>query len=147
MADAIEGGQTKVYMTVDWHRNGEQIEDPNAPEGGNGYCMDEYVLSPEIYEIESDGKEFPSLAAGERWFAAHYDGDDDDGGTTMFFLKFGDQQCSGIQSLGITVERLGNLETKDAERVMLKWYPGLMLQNLVSCSKVTGIDANGTVAA
>jgi len=79
MADAIEGGQTKVYMTVDWHRNGEQIDDPNAPEGGNGYCMDEYVLSPEIYEIESDGTEFPSLAAGQRWFAAHYDGDDDDG--------------------------------------------------------------------
>lgn len=79
MADVIEGGKTKVFMTVDWHRNGEQIEDPNAPEGGDGYCMDLYVLSSEIYEIESDGKEFPSLAAGERWFAAHYDGDDDDG--------------------------------------------------------------------
>jgi hypothetical protein len=79
MADVLEGGATKVFMTVDWHENGEQIDDPNAPEGGNGYCMDEYVLSPEIYEIESDGKEFPSLEAGERWFAAHYDGDDDDG--------------------------------------------------------------------
>ena len=97
MADAIEGGQTKVYMTVDWHRNGEQIDDPNAPEGGNGYCMDEYVLSPEIYEIESDGTEFPSLAAGQRWFAAHYDGDDDDGIGVMATFE-----GEGVDFLGLT---------------------------------------------
>ena len=49
--------------------------------------------------------------------------------------------------MGITTDRIGNLETKDAKRTRIKWYPGLMLQSLISCSKVTGIDADGTVAA
>ena len=75
------------------------------------------------------------------------DGDDDDGGTSMFFLRFAPEACCGIQSLGITTDRIGNLETKDAKRTRIKWYPGLMLQSLISCSKVTGIDADGTVAA
>lgn len=108
------------------------------------------VVSDHIRDNESADLQYGTNEASSAVYGHNYadgDGDDDDGGTTMFFLKFGDQQCSGIQSLGITVERLGNLETKDAERVRLKWYPGLMLQNLVSCSKVTGIDANGTVAA
>ena len=74
-------------------------------------------------------------------------GDDDDGATSMFFLRFAPEACCGIQSLGITTDRIGNLETKDAKRTRIKWYPGLMLQSLISCSKVTGIDADGTVAA
>jgi len=48
----------------------------------------------------------------------------------------------------ITVDQIGKLETKDAERVRIKWYPGLMLQNIITSSKVTGIDAvTQTVAA
>lgn len=78
---------------------------------------------------------------------ADSDGDDPDGGTSMFFLRFAPEGCCGIQSLGITTDRIGNLETKDAKRTRIKWYPGLMLQSLISCSKVTGIDADGTVTA
>ena len=61
-------------------------------------------------------------------------------GTTIFVLRFAPEAVCGLQSGGgITVERLGSLETKDAERVRIKWYPGLMLQSIISASKVTGI--------
>jgi hypothetical protein len=71
-----------------------------------------------------------------------------DGATSIFILKFAPEACCGIQSGGgIQVEKLGNLETKDASRVRIKWYPGLMLQSIITCAKVTGIDWDGTVAA
>jgi hypothetical protein len=70
-----------------------------------------------------------------------------DGATSIFVLKFAPESCCGIQSLPITVEKLGNLETKDASRVRIKWYPGLMLQKIITVAKVTGIDWDGTVAA
>lgn len=61
--------------------------------------------------------------------------------TSIFILQFAPDAVCGLQSLPITTEKLGPLETKDAERVRIKWYPGLMLQNIVGSSKVTGIDA------
>jgi len=70
-----------------------------------------------------------------------------DGATSIFILRFAPEACCGIQSLPITTEKLGSLETKDAERVRIKWYPGLMLQSIITCAKVTGIDVDGTVAA
>jgi hypothetical protein len=108
------------------------------------------VVSDHIRNNESADLQYGTNEASTAVYGHNYAdgaGDDDDGGTTMFFLKFADEACSGIQSLGITTDRIGKLETKDAERVRIKWYPGLMLQNLVSCSKVTGIDADGTVTA
>jgi hypothetical protein len=108
------------------------------------------VVSDHIRNNESADLQYGTNEASANVYGHNYadgDGDDDDGGTSMFFLKFAPEACSGIQSLGVTVDRIGKLETKDAERVRIKWYPGLMLQNLVSCSKVTGIDANGSVAA
>ena len=75
-------------------------------------------------------------------------GEDDDGGTTIFVLRFGPKQFTGLQSGGgLMVENLGALETKDATRVRIKWYPSVMLQQIISCTKVTGIDVDGTVAA
>ena len=67
--------------------------------------------------------------------------------TTIFVLQFAPQAVCGIQSLPITVKNMGDLETKDAERVRIKWYPGLMLLNIISASKVTGILVAGAVAA
>jgi len=65
---------------------------------------------------------------------------DDDNGTTVFVLRFAPEACCGIQSLPITVEKIGTLETKDAQRVRIKWYPGLMLQSVISCAKYSGIS-------
>jgi hypothetical protein len=70
-----------------------------------------------------------------------------DAATTIFILRFSPEACCGIQSLPVTVEKLGSLETKDATRVRIKWYPGLMLQSIITCAKVTGILVTGTVAA
>jgi len=60
-------------------------------------------------------------------------------GTSIFVMRLAPEAVCGIQSLPITVENLGSLETKDAERVRIKWYPGLMLQSIISASKVSGI--------
>jgi len=68
-----------------------------------------------------------------------------DDSTSIFVLQFAPEAVCGIQSAPITVEKLGSLETKDATRVRIKWYPSVMLQNVVSVAKITGIDPNGTV--
>jgi len=67
--------------------------------------------------------------------------------TSIFVLSFGPKAVQGIQSLPITVVPIGPLEGKDADRVRIKWYPGLMLQNIVTVSKVSGIAPSTTVTA
>jgi hypothetical protein len=70
-----------------------------------------------------------------------------DGATSIFVLSFDPKACCGIQARPLEVENLGSLETKDATRVRIKWYCSMMLQSIISCSKVSGIDPDGTVAA
>jgi len=68
--------------------------------------------------------------------------------TSIFVVTFDPQGACGVQkSPGIQVKDLGDLETKDATRTRIKWYCGLMYQNLKSCAKVDGIHAAGTVVA
>jgi len=43
----------------------------------------------------------------------------------IFAIKLGEFNLCGIQNAGIQTERLGNLETKDAQRTRIKWYCGL----------------------
>ena len=108
------------------------------------------VVTDHLRNNESADVQYGSNEASTAVYGHNYadaDGDDDDGGTSIFFLRFAPEACCGIQSMGITTDRIGNLETKDAKRTRIKWYPGLMLQSLISCSKVTGIDADGAVAA
>lgn len=64
----------------------------------------------------------------------------DHNATSLFVLSFGPKFCCGIQSLPVTVEPPQKMETKDADFVRIKWYPGLMLQQIISCSKYTGIS-------
>jgi len=75
--------------------------------------------------------------------------DDDDDATTVFFIQFGSKACSGLQSGGaLRVKRFRDeLETKNAKRVRLIWYPGLMLQSIITCSKLTGLAPATTVTA
>ena len=70
-----------------------------------------------------------------------------DAATSIFILSFGPKACTGVQQGPLTVEDLGTLETKDAYRYRLKWYASVMLQNILTCAKVTGVDPDGTVAA
>ena len=69
-----------------------------------------------------------------------------DGATTIFILSFDPKGCCGVQAGSMEIEEFPKLETKDASRHRIKWYASLMLQNILSCSKVTGIDVDGTVA-
>jgi len=67
--------------------------------------------------------------------------------TSIFILTFGPKACCGTQNGAISITPLGDLETKDASRYRIKWYVSCMLQSIISCAKITGIDADGAVAA
>jgi hypothetical protein len=72
---------------------------------------------------------------------------DDDNATSIFFLKFAPDACCGLHNAPITYDPIGKLEKKDAERIRIKWYVSAMLQKIITCSKVTGVDPDGTVTA
>jgi hypothetical protein len=108
------------------------------------------VVNDHIRNNESADLQYGTNEAGTNVYGHNYadaDGDDNDGASTIFFLRLENEAVCGIQSLGITTVRIGDLETKDAKRVRIKWYPGLMFQSLISSSKLTGFDVDGTVAA
>lgn len=68
--------------------------------------------------------------------------------TTIFLLTFHPQGVCGVQgSDRIEVKDLGELETKDASRVRIKWYCGLKMESLISSAKVDGILTTGAVTA
>lgn len=60
--------------------------------------------------------------------------------TSIYAVKFG--QGAGVLGLehgGITVERVGELESKDATRTRIKWYCGLGLFNELGAAKLVGL--------
>jgi hypothetical protein len=70
-----------------------------------------------------------------------------DASTTIFILSFDPKACCGTQNGTMTTVPLGDLETKDASRYRIKWYVSIMLQNILSCAKITGVSPTGVVAA
>lgn len=61
--------------------------------------------------------------------------------TSIYAVKFG--QGAGVLGLehgGITVERVGELESKDATRTRIKWYCGLGLFNELGAAKLVGLS-------
>jgi hypothetical protein len=60
--------------------------------------------------------------------------------TTIYALQFGEGGVMGLTAPGgLTVERVGSLETKDASRIRVKWYASLALFNTVKLAKLTGV--------
>lgn len=60
--------------------------------------------------------------------------------TSIYAVKFG--QGAGVLGLehgGITVERVGELESKDATRTRIKWYCGVGLFNELGAAKLVGL--------
>lgn len=60
--------------------------------------------------------------------------------TSIYAVKFG--QGAGVLGLehgDITVERVGELESKDATRTRIKWYCGLGLFNTLGAAKLIGL--------
>ena len=61
---------------------------------------------------------------------------------TVYVMQFGEGAVSGLTAPGgLTIERVGSLETKDASRIRVKWYAGLALFNTVKLAKLTGVRA------
>lgn len=61
--------------------------------------------------------------------------------SAIYALKFGEGNLVGIQGPGgLTVERLGSLETKDATRTRIKWYCSLALFNTLSVGALIGVQ-------
>jgi HK97 family phage major capsid protein len=62
--------------------------------------------------------------------------------SSIYALKFGHGAgLMGLENGGIQIERVGELETKDATRTRIKWYCGLALFSELGCAKLTGITA------
>lgn len=60
--------------------------------------------------------------------------------TSIWALRFGmNTGLMGLQHGGITVERVGELETKDATRHRIKWYCGLALFSELGVARLGGI--------
>ena len=60
--------------------------------------------------------------------------------STIYALQFGEGGIVGLSGPGgLTVERVGSLETKDATRVRVKWYVSVALFNELKLSRLVGI--------
>ncbi len=60
--------------------------------------------------------------------------------STIYAMQFGEGGLAGLTAPGgLTVERVGSLETKDATRIRVKWYAGLALFNSVKLARLTGV--------
>ena len=60
--------------------------------------------------------------------------------STVYAVQFGEGALSGLTAPGgLTVERVGSLETKDASRIRVKWYASVALFNTVKLAKLIGI--------
>ena len=63
------------------------------------------------------------------------------GGATssIFFLRFGTEDLLGLQNGGLTTKKIGQLESKDAERHRIRWYVGLALMRTISIARIDGV--------
>ena len=62
--------------------------------------------------------------------------------SSIYAAKFGRQGLMGLQNSGIQVERVGELETKDATRTRIKWYTGLALMGTLGLARLNGINGS-----
>lgn len=60
--------------------------------------------------------------------------------STIYAVRFGMDGVMGIENGGITVERVGELETKDATRHRIKWYASMALFSELGTAKLKGIN-------
>jgi HK97 family phage major capsid protein len=61
--------------------------------------------------------------------------------SSIYPIKFGTEGVMGIENGGITIEEIGELETKDATRHRIKWYAGLAVFSELAVARLGGITA------
>lgn len=60
--------------------------------------------------------------------------------SSIYALRFGEGAIAGLQGPGgLLVERVGNLETKDAVRWRIKWYTGLAVFSDLALARLKGV--------
>lgn len=60
--------------------------------------------------------------------------------SSVYAMQFGEGALAGLSApSGLSVDRVGALETKDATRLRVKWYAGLALFNTLALAKLTGV--------
>ena len=60
--------------------------------------------------------------------------------STIYALQFGEGAVAGLTGPGgVSIERVGALETKDATRVRVKWYVSVALFNELKLAKLIGV--------
>jgi len=64
--------------------------------------------------------------------------------TSIFVLSFDDLGLSGVHARPLEVVPWKLMDASNQERARIRWYCGLMMQSLLSCVKVVGIDVDGT---
>jgi HK97 family phage major capsid protein len=62
--------------------------------------------------------------------------------SSVYALKFGRQGVMGLENGGIEVERVGELETKDASRHRIKWYVSLALFGTLGLARLKGVNGS-----
>ncbi len=68
--------------------------------------------------------------------------------SSIFAMQFGFGRLVGIQNGGITLERIGSLQTKDATRTRVKWYQnGVVLYSTLALARLDGIATASAVVA
>ncbi len=60
--------------------------------------------------------------------------------TTIFAVKFGADGVMGLENGGIQVERVGELETKDATRHRIKWYSSIAVFSDYGLAALDGVQ-------
>lgn len=66
--------------------------------------------------------------------------------TSIYCVSFGSADLTGIQSSGIQVRDLGELETKPARRTRVEWYSGLAVFHSKAAARLRGIKAGAVTA-
>ena len=62
--------------------------------------------------------------------------------STIYALQFGEGGLVGLSGPGgLTIERVGSMETKDATRIRVKWYVSIALFNELKLAKLIGVQA------
>ncbi len=70
-----------------------------------------------------------------------FDAKTGDDTSSVFAVVFGAEGLHGLDSGdGLTVELVGELETKDATRTRVKWYNSLALMSTKAIARLSGID-------
>ena len=60
--------------------------------------------------------------------------------STIYALQLGEGALVGLTGPGgLTIERVGSLETKDATRVRVKWYVATALFNQLKIARLVGV--------